>query len=359
MNKGRILMRLAAAMLALVCVSGLGARAEESNWFDFFRSTEGRISFTLPTVPDVMREADLDAPEDWTEAGYYIGWRNKLQLHGNTQEGTEYQVHIADVQPMLDQILADHPDATEINNQTTALINMAWFYISLHDGQFTREHDATVLTVDGREFADVRFYYEYPDTEGVEYAGRGIADGSQVVIMMGARGAELEAMFEEMTVVTAQEAEAFEARPSETVSLGRLQVTFPVPPMAQNDDTSVFYDAFTPGYAYLCAEHMPVDMVEMMGERPTDEMLEMLCGASAEGYVEEGVIAEYTIEKVAEGMYRIDCLGPESGYPEGTGPIREHTQMYWSLEGVYVISSCESPEGLAFLDSVVITPRER
>ena len=76
----------------ILALAGCGWAAAEDNYYNFFRSLEGQISFTLPSVPQTIWEADLIL-EEGELASSYLGWRDKVQLTGHTTSDGEYQVH--------------------------------------------------------------------------------------------------------------------------------------------------------------------------------------------------------------------------------------------------------------------------
>lgn len=340
-------------LLAVLTLTGCGWAAAEDNYYDFFRSLEGQISFTLPSVPQTIREAELILDEEDYPSSY-IGWRDKIQLTGHTTSDGEYQVHIADLSPMLERIRADHPEANEINLQANALANLAKFYINLYDGQYTEDPVPRQITVEDRTFTELVFAYAYPDAEGVAYAGRGIMDGTRAVVIMGQKDEQLDSLLAEMNVVTPAEAEAYHARKGETVALGRMKITFPTPTDSQDTGYSLFYDAFTTDYLYLNAEYMPLDFSTMLSEFGAEDadFLRGVAQASAQGYQSDGIIDTYTIEEVVDGVYRVDAFGPESEFGQ-YGPARPHVHMYVSMTGLYTVNSVDNETGDAFLSSIV------
>lgn len=339
-----------ALMLALLLTGAGWAAAEDTLYYDFFRSLEGQISFTLPSVPQTFLEADL-VWEQADQPASALGWRDKVQLMGQTAMDGEFQVHIADLSPTLDSFRASHPDASEGELQANAMIQLAWFYIRLYDGQFTAEPVLRKIAVEDRTFTEITFEYAYPDAEGVAYAGRGIMDGNHAVVMMGTKDEEMESLLAEMRVVTLAEAETFRARQGETVTLGRMQIAFPAPVDRQDTGYSLFYDAFTPDYTYLSAEYMPVDFSTMLRGHTAEEFLQGTAQAAAEGYQSEGVLDTYTIEAVADGVYRVDAFGPLSDLGE-YGAARDHVHMYVTMTGVYTVNSVDNEVGNAFLASI-------
>ena len=339
-------------LLICGCASAAESDIAQSTAEDFFRSLEGQISFTVPGLSRVYREHDLLADSLGESGTLYYGWQNKLQLSGTTAEETEYQVHIGDLTSMLEKMRSDAPQSSEMDLQLNAMTHFAWFYMSLYDGNFVEEPVADQMVVDGRSFPVLTFSYAYPDAEDVAYIGKGMMDGTKAVIFMGQKSDALDRLLAEMQVIPAAEAEAFRARPAQKVSLGRMEITFPVPPDVQQTGISTFYDAFTPEYAYLSVEHLPFDLSSMMGEMDADSFLEGMAQSAAAGYQQQGAIGEYTVSKIAENAYRVDAYGTLSEVEQQV-MAREHIHMYVSLTGVYTVYSVDTPAGDAFLDSII------
>lgn len=352
------------ALAALLCCalltvgSALGEEAPEGNApvevDEFFRSMAGRISFTLPTPPVVFREEDFTA-EDAKKAGIsYLGWTDKVQLYCENKAGAEFHVHIADVAPAIQLMKEAHPGKEEIQYQLNAVHNLAQFYLNMHDGALAGAPKVGLARPQGDDTEEnalpaTVFSYQYPDAEGTEYIGKALIDGTLAVIMMGERDAENEALLQDMRPVTREEAEAFHQQEPETFAIGRLRVTFPVPPEKTVSRGYALAHTFTPDYAYLNIEHMELPLSALMGDMPPEEGLREFAEISAKGYQEEGVIAEYTVFQAGEGMFGFDAKGPEM-----PGRVRDLVRAYITMDGVYTINSMDTDMGRAFLDSIEI-----
>ncbi|MBR1584120.1 MAG: hypothetical protein IJ662_01105 [Clostridia bacterium] len=353
--------RLAWALCLAVLLGCSGARAEESYRFDdFFRSMVGRISFTLPGVPEVLREKDLTADAARARNGQ-IAWKNKIQLVLPMDEG-ECQMHMADLAPGLELIRQAYPGESEQQAQEHALLNFARVYIStfggaLDDSQIRR---VTTRNGDGEAFTAVTFPYVFPDAPNAHYAGLGMMDGTQAVLIMGTLSKAFEHYALAIQPDTQAEADAFRSRHPQTVRLGRMRITFPVPPSEDSTAVTTFYDAFTPEYSYLGAEHMPRDNRRLLkAGQSEDDCLKTLLTYTAEQFLRRGELESYRVEKVQDGVWRSEGVTPLAGqWAEGTGPVRRLMRAYMTMDGLYSIHCDDTEEGRAFLDSIVFDAGE-
>lgn len=353
---------ICACLCAVICCGMLsaGARAED-NWDDFFRSLEGRISFTFPCAPNMMREDDVTEEKAREMGVQYLGWLNKKQVVCGTKGGGSLEVHIGDLSPMLAQIRRDHPDSLEINNQANALVNLAYVYIVPYNGDFLDMPEAGIITREGKEYAEIRFEFAYEGEDGV-YLGRGIMDGSQAVMIMG-REDDDEAcrIIEGMNVLTAAEAEAFLNRPPETICTGSMRVTFPRKPDREEDDSSFFFDGFGADYTYMTLEYFPADMLDLFSdaEEGTDPLLEAT-NAFAQKYVElKDITADYTVEKVADGIWLCRGISPVEKEYTDAAEVRRILHMYVMPDGLYTMIFNDTPTGWAFAESVTFGEEEK
>ncbi len=323
------------------------ASVSSNNWDDFFLSMEGRIAFTFPCVPDVYHEADLDVDD----LGY-VGWKNKLQFWAETKNGGEFMVHIGDLTPAMDRIRADYPGEDEKQYQMNALMNMAEFYLGLYDGEVTDEPEISVYEVEGETYLDCRFTFSYPDKPGVAYQARGIMEGAYLVLMMVEEDPDALRILEKMQVVTEAEAEAHRDRQPMTVTVGDMRVTFPVPAdtYVEEDGSISFADAFTPNYAYLSVDYLEYPIWSWMDGEDPNEYLEDFASEAAADYQAEGELEEYTVKQVADSIFLIDGLYPAEDMTEAQGRL----QIYFTLNGLYMVECLNDEEGQAFLDSIVI-----
>ena len=345
-------------LLCSLSAAGMGETAEtpalgsDAAADEFFRSMEGRLAFTLPGVPTVSKEADLDR-ESARKLGF-LGWINKIQLHGYTETGAEYQVHIADLSPAMEAMREEHPGAAEEQYQMNAMVNLAKFYLNLYDGEITKGPELGLMEAGGDTFPAMGFAYRYPDAEGVRYSAKGIMDGSRAVLIMCQLDDANNAVLADFHPVSEEKAAAFHGRSPETVSLGRMRITFPVPPEGEPEDGYAFYDVFSPDYAYMTAEYMAFPFSFMMDEdEEPDEFLEHLVSDVAEQYRQDGTMDAYTVQKEAEGVYSFRGSSRPEGYPEDYGPLVDLHCGFFTLNGAYSVSTADTEMGRAFLESIV------
>ena len=355
MRKICVFMIVAALLFSIASVS-----LAEENWDEFFRCVEGQISFTLPNVPTVYHEPDLPAQEVRENTDVYNGWTDKIQLTGYTKEETEFQVHIADLGEMMEWMKEDHPESDETELRLNAMSHLAWFYMQLYDGIYDGNPVAEEIEMDGKIFPVMTFSYSYPDAPGIAYLGKGIMDGERAVILMGQQGGDWERMLAQMTVIPAADAEAFRAKKNipETVTLGRMRITFPCAPDLYSEEGAAFADVFSADYVYLSAEYMAADMSRMRGNMDMDTALRHMAVSAARGYEEDGVLTDSKIEKIADGIYGISAYGVQDEMAASANCARDYVRMFVTVNGVYVIESMDTENGRAFIDSIVFDAAE-
>lgn len=356
---------LIALLCMLLCLTPALAAAEETQGTgeeqdveldEFFRSMVGRISFTLPGLPLLIREPDLTEQAAKELGTAFLGWKNKVQLVGGSGGGAEFQVHIADVSPAISLMREARPGEIETDYQLNALQNLIQFYLNIHDGELTDRPTVDIIRpkdddTDENALPVMHFSYRYPDAEGVEYGGKALIDGNLAVVMMCQMDEENKAVLMDMRPVAPEEAQAFASRQPEEVTMGRLKITFPVPPENHSSRGHYFSHVFTPDYAYLNAEHMALPLSLFLEEEDEEEGLRGFAEMSAQGYQEEGVIAEYTVFQACEGVYAFSAKGPDR---TALGEVRDLMQAYFSLDGVYTVNAPDTEMGRAFLNSIEI-----
>lgn len=334
--------------LCLMMIFCSGAVAEESYAPDeFFRSCYGRVSFVLPGYPEVFREAD------YIEENGYLGWRNKVQLTGYGPRDGEFQVHLADVTPAIEAMQQLRPGEEMVQYQLNAMMNLVIFYLGIHDGSIVGEPELMADVIDGRDVVSASFAYAYPDAEGVEYRGKGYVDGELMAVMLvQADESNLQAL-EDMHYM--KPGEEMPPRQPETVTVGRVQFTFPEAPLKTEDEGYWLYEAFSDDFGYMSVEHMEADFSFMLeGDMTMDDLLPVLAETTARRYQQEGGIAEYKVKKLADGMYAFECVEENGLYPAGHGPLGARVLAVYSEEGVYTIRAVETQMGADAYASLAI-----
>ena len=345
--------KLTSLLLALLmCLGCLSAFAEEALVDEFFRCQAGQISFALPGYPQIIHEEDLPARE---LGNTYCAWLDKLQLVGSGAMGGEYQVHIADLTPALEWMREDRPGEEEVQYQLNALMNMITFYLAIHSGNVTDDVQPILAQAGNRTFVELQFGYTYPDAPDVEYRGRGFLDGNLAVVMMVQADEANLAALSDMRPLSTEKAAAFLQDDPHTVSAGRVQLTFPEEPLATLDTGYWLYEGFTRDYGYIALEHMQADLRYMLSANmDEDALLAALAENTAMSMQSEGLVSQYEVRKVAQGMYAFEALETDSRYPEGYGPVATRVLAIFTLDGVYTISAVDTEMGRAFFDSLVI-----
>lgn len=346
----------AVVLCVLLCVFSLSVLAQDSLVDEFFRCQVGQISFALPGYPQVFREEDLPAREF---EGTYCAWQNKIQLTGSGAENGEFQVHIADLTPSIEWMREDRPGEEETQYQLNALMNMINFYLAIHEGSVTDDVQPLRAKAGDQYFVELQFGFTYPDAPGVEYRGRGFMDGNLAVVMMVQADEANLAALNDMRPLTAEKAAAFHQAVPETVTVGRLQFTFPEAPLATTADGHWLYEAFTLDFGYVSIEHLQADLSYMLSNgMDADMLLHTLAENTAKTYQAQGIIGEYEVRQLAEGMYAFDAVETDSAYPEGYGPLGVRILAVFTLDGVYTISAVDTEMGRAAFESVTVVDAE-
>jgi len=163
------------------------------------------------------------------------------------------------------------------------------------------------------------------------------------------------AALNDMRPVTAETAAAFQQDDPHTVSAGRVQLTFPEEPLATLDTGYWLYEAFTRDYGYIALEHMQADLRYMLSPNmDEDALLSALAENTAQSMQADGIIREYELRKLADGMYAFEAMEIDARYPEGYGPVATRVLAVFTLDGVYTISAVDTEMGRAFFNTLVI-----
>lgn len=348
--------KLICILCSMMLVISLSASAQEPLVDEFFRCQAGRISFALPGYPQIVSEEDLPARE---LEGTYCAWQNKLQLMGAGAMGGEFQVHIADLTPSIEWMREDRPGEEEAQYRYNALMNTVSFYLAIHSGNVTDDVSVSRIPTEDDFIAEITFGYTYPDAPGVEYRGRGFLDGNLAVIMMVHADEANLAALNDMQPLSAEKAAVFHQAAPETVTVGRLQFTFPEAPLTTLDNGYWLYEAFTPDFGYVSVEHMEADLSFMMANgMDADTLLRTLADNTAKSMQAEGIIDDYEIRQLAEGMYAFSALEIDHRWPEGHEPLGINVLAVFTLDGVYTISAVDTEMGRAAFDTLTVVTEE-
>lgn len=345
---------LITAVVLCLLVCNVSAQTEADA---FFHCRVGNISFALPGYPQVFQEVDLPAKE--TESSY-LAWQNKYQLTGFGPDEGEFQIHIADLTPVIEWMQEERPGEEMYQYQANAVMNLVQFYLDIHDGSLEGEADLAGTNMGDKTILQISFAYAYPDADGVPYRGKAYMDGNQAVVMMVLADEANLVYLNDMGPISNEEVAALPASVAETVTVGRVQFTFPETPLKEEQQGYWLYQAFTEDYGYLSVEHMTADFSFMLEEGMTmDELLPTLTEVTAQQYQAQGIIGEYEVKKLAEGLYAFEAMEKDERYPEGHGPKGTYVMGIFSTEGVYTVSAVDTEMGRAAYDSLVIVDREK
>lgn len=347
--------RLCMFLVLVLCMTGIGALAEgepaERTVVDpFFRCRVGSIVFTLPGYPQIFHEIPVPAR---ALEGTYLAWDSKTQLTGWGMADGEYQVHIADMTPAIAWMKEDRPGEDEVQYQLNAMMNLVQFYLDIHSGSLAGEVQADWTEIGGKVIPSAEFAFTYPDAPGVVYQGKGFVDGGMAVIMMVQADDENLAYLQDMAILPGED--VIPTGVPETVTIGRLQVTFPEAPLKDEKTGHWLYQAFTDDYGYIAFEHMEADLSFMLEAGMTmNDLLPTLAEVTAQQYQAQGVIQDYETKKLADGMFAFVGMEIDTRYPEGHGPVASYVMGIFTKEGVYTLTAVETEMGKTFFDSLTV-----
>lgn len=342
--------RLLCALLCLAVCLFAGTAAADMRFHDFFRSMEGHISFTLPSMPYLLKTQDYPEETARLSGIQYIGWLNKSHLLCSTVDG-EWVTYVADLTPMINQMVEDHPGWNLTDYQANALVNLATLELGLYDGYFVAEPAPVIRTAGGEgeeeEYVEVYFIFGYPDDQNA-YIGKGIMDGAQAVLSMGVYGDEANALIDQMTYIpTSQLPKAPEA---ETIRVGRAQITFPGAVARDETEEYAQYDGMGPGYSYLRIDNLPLNGDDALD--PDDVTLAIAAESVGDSYLEHERITEYSIRKVKDGLWLCEGPAPIPSYVDASGYTRRLYSFYIAPDNIYILYYPDNEAGRAFLDSL-------
>ncbi|MBR3105943.1 MAG: hypothetical protein IKH30_02020 [Clostridia bacterium] len=349
----------AVLLCLMLCFAAALAGAEESRPAvdEAYRMMAGRISFTFPSAPSLVRENDRTIEESLERGGPYAAWTDKIQLAGETESGAEFRVHILNAEPLLDWMKENHPDEKEEQYPFHALLNLARHFADCLDAAIP---DAPQMGYTGPKDAPlpvIMFSYRTTRSAAWHY-GKAMMDGNTAVFMMGRDDPEVLAAIKDMRAVDQAARDAYDAREAQTLDIMKMQVTFPVPPVKENTVAHIAHHVLCPDGTMLEAGflNMPLWMLED-GEDISRE-IKKFAQNTADGYKERNVIADYELIRVSDGLYGFSAKCQITQMINGMVPVPELMRCYISEDGIYTVKATDTEIGRAFLESIVFTVEE-
>ena len=345
--------RLICAFLIVICCAAWASTALAGVTLDdFFRTQVGRLSFTLPNVPEVVKDWDYSEMDSMLLGVQYIGWTEKYDLYCSLS-GEDWLATVADLTPMLNQIRRDYPGRSEVNYQANALMNLAYAEISHSGGEFEAQPEAETVTVDGDEFAVLTFAVKFPNN-APRYIGKGLMDGEKAVLLIGEDSAECRRLFGELKAVSREEAEQSSAPVSQTVSFNGISVTFPGLVDENKGEHTEFYDAFGPQYSYLTMKCLSLSDEEIAEIFQDAVSLMTNMQQFVNTLMENNEISYYTINLIGDDICY--CVGWNSlpSYASEGNVWRAMTYLFLARNSLVIFTFPQNETGHAFIDSVRI-----
>ena len=338
--------------MVLALTGAFAAAAEEMDFsaYKFFRSMEGRISYTLPDKPSMVGyDADLEGV-----------FKDSTILAGTLEDGGEYMIHIADLSPFVQRTIEQYQDDTEdVNMGPSAMLTYANAYIVMYDGKI-EQYEPIEFDGEAANICGVSFTYEYGDTPGVPYSGKGLMDGMRTVVLMGTSGDSFDALAAELQPATQAEVSAFAARQPDTLRLGELTVTFPTPAYGFEQEQGVQYLAYGDQFTYCNVQRIPIGL-DISAAAEDEETLNSIMEEHAKEMMQQDVgtetLDEYTVDTLSPTAFCVSgkCTAPGSyGIYNPTYLFR----AYISLGGLYYVLADDTDVGAEFMQSITFSPVE-
>ena len=321
------------ALLLTLCL----AQAEEGGAAAIFQGMLDRIVFPLPSGGTVFYESD------------YPGmFEDVRQIYGSTKEG-EYTLRTADISGWISGMMAHYPDMDAYRVRANTLIQFAAMIPMSYGAQ-----PENMKAHDGGEVITASFTFAYPDMPEVPNEGRAWLNTAtgRAVALYGTACEELEEAFAGMRFATEEEQAAWDSREPETVSMGRLAVTFPIPPVRQQVGDSLVTGCLTDRFEYMAVQVFEGTVLRVPGEDgEAREMMEQAAEYAILPTIEGVQITASELTRPAEGVtvLTFNCADPQ--YGDFATVYR--CALCAAPDAVYYVWSMDSEAGRAFLDSFV------
>jgi len=207
---------------------------------------------------------------------------------------------------------------------------------------------------DGGGVITASFTFAYPDAPDVPNEGRAWLNTAtgRAVALYGTACAELEKAFDGMRFASEDEQAAWDSREPETVAMGRLTVTFPIPAAREQAGESSVTGCLTDRFEYMAVQVFEGTVLTVPGE--DDEaraLMERAAGQAILPTIEGVRIISSELTRPAEGVtvFTFNCADPQ--YGDFATVYR--CALCAAPDALYYVWSVDSEAGRAFLDSFV------
>ena len=264
-------------MLLSVCAASSAEGGIQYDPLEVYKGRINQIGFALPGMPLVLHEHDVP---DY--------WKDSIQLNGVCGfDGCEFQLHIADISPRIETKNTENPDAGEGENEMSALLDFASFYILYYDGvieDVQSDPEQGLLT----------FRYTYPDTPGVTFYGKCYLTGSTAVCLMAEECAHNEKALGLLRPMTQEEHQEYLNRTPVIQDFMGISMFFPYEPIVftdSNDVTMAF--CFAKDYTRIIAQYLPVSLNMEINDETMKSLAQNAAGTLGEGNadIRDGVLS--------------------------------------------------------------------
>ncbi|MBR6027991.1 MAG: hypothetical protein IKP40_02800 [Clostridia bacterium] len=331
------LRRLLLCLLTLtLCLPSAGVLAEEPSVGLIYQGMLDRIAFALPGGGRSIYESD--------EPGIFEDVR---QIYGWGEEG-EFTLRTADISGWIAGMQEYYPDEELYHIRANTLIQFAAMMPMTYGAQ-----PADMRAHDGGDYVSASFTFIYPDEPEVPCEGFAYLNTAtgRAVALYGSSGENPGWCREALRFVEESEQEAWLNREPETVSLGRLKATFPVPPVDQQGGKNRVTGCLTDRFEYLAVQTFADTTLAVPED--DEEARSLLEGAARKEIlptIPDTEILSSTLTRPAEGVavLTFDAQDPQFG-AFGT---RYRCALCVTPDAVYYIWSTDTETGRAFLDSL-------
>ncbi len=317
--------------------------AESADPLQFVSGVCGNIAFQLPGMVERVRDGDME--NAWTDSWQLMGccW----------QDGAEFQLHMADIAPLIGYFRTNYPDDSEDTAKLQALMNYGLFLpntygIEVLDAQ---PHGSRST---GSLWLDLQFVYN--DSPDSVYTGRFLLAGTQAVCLIMENCDHTQAVRDALRFVTDEEREALLLEKHQTAwySLHGLEMTFPSKPLHDDRDGLELVGCFTEDWSFLQASFVPYGLVLNAGD---DQVREALIGIA-----KEKMLVPYHTDELLDPVYSRPAEHTaqlDFGYVDHTnlGEYGQHMlgRLYVGEYGIWYVYASDDETGRAFLASVSLS----
>ena len=244
-----ILAMIVLAMAAVMPAQGEGTIQNVEGAMEFFEGIWGDIIFHLPGYPERIRDGDMDD-----------GWTDNWQLMGNCMEdNAEYQMHMADIAPLVDYFINAYPREGKNTCRAQALLNYAMFIPGTYGAQIENVESGKE---DGSDNIWVDVEFTYPDVPDIPYMGHFMLSGTKAVCLVMVQCDHAAMTAEGMRFITAEEREAWLAKKQQQFfsPLYGLQMTFPAQTRYFSTEEIETVACFTADWGMIQVQYNPIGM---------------------------------------------------------------------------------------------------